>query len=138
MARISAIIAGSCGAEGGVVRRICELGAAVWRSRWDFRRGGIAFTIPVCWMFVIGVGGVREDGFFVFLEGVAEVARGGVCLQHVDMHVVVGFADGGVGGRVGPGLVVVGGGCWLGGFIAEAGEAEGGRWTVWVVVVVGW
>ena len=41
------------------------------------------------------------------------------------VHVVVGFADGGVGGRVGAGLVlVVGGG--LGGCVAEAGEAEGG------------
>lgn len=72
----------------------------------------------------------------MFLEGVAEIVGGGVRLQHVDVHVIVGLADGSVGGRVGAGLVVGAGG-GLGGCVAEAGEAEGGGWPVGVVVVVG-
>ena len=82
----------------------------------------------------VGVGGGGEEGFFVFLEGVAEVVGGGVGLEDVDVHVVVGLADGGVGGRVGAGLVVCGAG--LGG-CAEAGETEGGGGAVGVVVVMG-
>lgn len=87
-------------------------------------------------MLVIGcVGSGGEDGFFVFLEGVAEVVGGGVGLEDVHVHVVVGLADGGVRGGVGSGLVVGGG---LGGWSAEAGETEGGGGAVGVVVVVGW
>lgn len=52
------------------------------------------------------------------------------------VHVVIGLADGGVGGRVGARLVV-GGGSGLGGcIVAEAGETEGGGWAVGVIVVV--
>ena len=118
------------------MRGVCEGGAAVWRPGWDFGRGGIAFAVSVGWVLGIGVGGVREDGlFFVFLEGVPEVVGGGVGLEDVHVHVVVGLADGGVRGRVGAGLVVGGGG-GVGGCVAEAGETEGSGWAVGVVVVV--
>lgn len=80
MAGVAAVVAGGCGAEGGVVGGVCELGAAVWRARWDFGRGGVAFAVSVGWVLVIGVGGVREDGFFVLLEGVPEVVGRGVGL----------------------------------------------------------
>ena len=71
---------------------------------------------------------------FVFLKGVAQVVGGGVGLQDVDVHVVVGLADGGVGGTVGSRWVIGGGGlCGC----TEAGKTEGGGWAVGVVVVVG-
>jgi hypothetical protein len=135
VARIAAIVAGSSGAEGGIVRGVRESGTAVWGAGGDFWGGGVAFGVSVGGVLVVGVGGGGDYVFFVLLEGVPEVAGGGVGLKDVYVHVVVGLADGGVGGAVGPGLVVGGGG-GLGG-CSEAGETEGGGWPVGIVVVVG-
>ncbi len=81
--RIATIITRSRSAERRIIRRVREGRgcAAVWRAGGDFGRGGVAFAVSIGGMVGgVGVGGVGDYVFFVFLEGVPEVAGGGVGL----------------------------------------------------------
>ena len=80
VARISTIITTRRCTKTRIIRRICKDGTAVRRPGRHFWRGGIAFAISIGGVLIVGVGGVGDHVFFVFLEGVAEVAGGRVGL----------------------------------------------------------
>ena len=80
VARIAAVITTRCRTKTRIIRRISKDGTAVRRPGRDFWRGGIAFGVSVGGVLIVCVGGVGDHVFFVFLEGVAEVAGGRVGL----------------------------------------------------------